>query len=222
MHLFMICTYYYGVRRMNTMITDSLNLRFENETLVNDLQRLLNAVAQSNKELDQISTTDELTGASNFRAFRVRLEEHRRKHITNKLPLSVVMVNVDYYYEYNDFYGQDMGNRTLTNIAHLLMAEIIRKDEVVARINGAEFGLLLPSVSCESARMMMERVMHLLQEQGIEHAKSRVGPLVTLSVGICCVPVKEDLNARDLIVRAEQALRQAKKNGRNCIEVINT
>jgi len=120
MYLFMLWAYYSGVKCMNRMIADSLTYRFDNELLVNDLQRLLNAVARSNKELDKISTTDELTGASNFRAFRVRLEEFRRKHASNKLPLSIVMVNIDHFYEYNVAYGQDIGNRTLTQVAHLL------------------------------------------------------------------------------------------------------
>lgn len=221
MYLFMVSAYYFGVHRMNRMIGDSLHFRFDNEMLVNDLQRLLNAVAESNKELDRISTSDELTGASNFRAFRVRLEEQRRKNVTNKLPLTVIMVNIDYYHEYNSHYGQDIGNRTLTAVAHLLMGEIVRKDEIVARINGAEFGILLPGVSCEGARMMMERVMELIRQQNIAHEKSRISNVLTLSVGICCVPITDKLSSRDLISRADSALRLAKKNGRNRIEIIN-
>lgn len=222
MHLFMIVAYYFGVRRMNIMITESLILRFDNELLVNDLQRLLSAVAKSNKELDTFSTTDELTGASNFRAFRVRLEEHRRKHITSKLPLTVIMINIDYYHEYNVHYGQEMGNQTLKTVAQLLMNEIVHKDEIVARIYGAEFGVLLPSVSCEGARDVMERVMQLIESKNIKHEKSRLSSKLTLSAGICCVPVTEHMNARDLIARAEEALRHAKKSGRNRIEIVNT
>lgn len=222
MHLFMMTAYYFGVQRMNGMITESLHFRFDNEMLVNDLQRLLNAVAKSNKELDVIATTDELTGASNFRAFRVRLEEQRRKHITSKLPLSVIMVNIDFYNEYNMLYGQDIGNRTLTTIAHLMMGEIVQKDEVVARMNGAEFGIILPGISCEASRMMMEKIMEQLKEQNITHEKSSVCSLLTLSIGICCAPMDEDITSRDLILRADSALRQAKKNGRNRIEIVNT
>lgn len=222
MHLFMIVAYYFGVRRMNIMITESLNLRFDNELLVNDLQRLLGAIAESNKELNEFSTTDELTGASNFRAFRVRLEEHRRKHIESKLPLTLIMINIDYYHEYNVHYGQEAGNKTLCAIAQLLMKEIIHKDEIVARIYGAEFGILLPSVSCEGARIIMEKVMSLLEQQEIKNEQSRISPLLTLSAGICCVPVNDNMNARDLISRAEEALRKAKQNGRNRIEIINT
>ncbi|MBT4192909.1 MAG: diguanylate cyclase [Gammaproteobacteria bacterium] len=222
MHIFMVGAYYFGVRRMNIMINDSLHFRFDNEMLVNDLQRLLNAVAESNKELDELSTTDELTGASNFRAFRVGLEAHRLKHISSKLPLTVIMVNIDYYHEYNSFYGQDMGNKSLTAVANLLVAEIVQKDELVARMNGAEFAIVLPGVSCEGARILMEKNMQLLQHQAIPHERSKVNALLTLSVGICCIPVTQNISSRDLITRADDALRLAKKNGRNRIEIINT
>jgi diguanylate cyclase (GGDEF)-like protein len=222
MHLFMITAYYFGVQQMNVMITDSLYLRFDNEVLVNDLQRLLNVVAESNKELDHLSTTDELTGASNFRAFRVGLETFRRRHVDNKLPLSVAMLNIDYFYEYNLHYGHDIGNRTITSIAHLLMAEVIQHNEMVARLNGAEFAVLMPGISCEGAKILMQNVRSKLQQQEIEHAKSTASQLVTVSVGICCMPINSNVNSRDLIGRAEEALRQAKSKGRNRIELIDS
>lgn len=222
MHVFMVGAYYFGVKRMNIMINDSIHFRFDNEMLVNDLQRLLNAVAESNKELDELSTTDELTGASNFRAFRVGLEAHRLKHISSKLPLTVIMVNIDYYHEYNSFYGQDMGNKTLTVVANLLVGQIVHNGELVARMNGAEFAVVLPGISCEGARILMEKIMQLLQLQAIPHESSKISPYLTLSVGICCIPVTQNISARDLISRADDALRIAKNNGRNRVEIINT
>lgn len=222
MYLFMIAAYYLGVRSMQTMIAETMHLRFDNEILVNDLQRLLNAVAHSNKELDTLSTSDELTGASNFRAFRVGLETQRRKHIDNKLPLSIAMVNIDYYYEYNLHYGHDMGNRTITSIAHLLMGEVIRSNELVSRLNGAEFGILMPGVSCEGAKIVMEKVRAKLNEQKIPHERSLIDQFVTISIGLCCVPMNENISARDMIVRAEDALHMAKKKGRNRIEIIES
>ncbi len=221
MHLFMIFAYYFGVKKMNSMISEALNLRFENEHLVNDFERLLGAVAKSNKELDKFATTDELTGASNYRAFRIRLEEYWRTHFTDQLPLSVIMVNIDYYQEYNNVYGMDKGDQTLKAVAQLLGDEIIVKDEFVARMNGAEFAILLPRVSCEGAKSAMIRVLSMLQEQQIEHTGSQVGSLLTLSVGICCAPLGEEVTARGLMIRAENALRMAKDNGRNRIEIIN-
>lgn len=221
MHIFMVGAYYFGVRRMNGMIADSLHFRFDNEMLVNDLQRLLKAVAESNKELNDLSTTDELTGASNFRAFRVGLENQRIKHLSRKLPLNVVILNIDYYHEYNIQYGYDIGNKTLTAVANLLTREIVQNNELVARMAGAEFAIMLPGISCEGTRVLMEKIMQQLEEMAIPHENSRVGPHLTISVGISCLPVSEKISARDMIMTAEEALRRAKKNGRNRIEVIN-
>ncbi len=221
MHLFMVGAYYFGVRRMNGMIADSLHYRFDNEMLVNDLQRLLKAVAESNKELNDLSTTDELTGASNFRAFRVGLENQRIQHLSRKLPLNVVILNIDYYHEYNTLYGYDIGNKTLAAVASLLSREIVQNGELVARMAGAEFAIMLPGVSCQASRALMEKVMQKLAEMEIPHDGSRVGPYLTLSVGVSCLPVSEGISARDMIMAAEEALRLAKKNGRNRIELIN-
>ena len=221
MQLFMIGAYFFGVKRMNLMIAESLHLRFDNELLVNDLQRLLSAVAKSNKELDHFSTTDELTSAANFRAFRVRLEEYRRKHIINNLPLTIVKVNIDYYYEYNEYYGQEIGNSTLVTVAQIIMQEIAQEGEIVARLNGAEFGLILPEVSCEGARIRMQGIMKKVKQQEIPHPTSKAGSILTLSVGICCMPLNESISSRDLIMRADNALRSSKKNGRNHIDLIS-
>lgn len=221
MHIFMVGAYYFGVRRMNVMIADSLHFRFDNEMLVQDLQRLLKAVAESNKELNDLSTTDELTGASNFRAFRVGLENQRIKHLSRKLPLIVVLVNIDYYHEYNTLYGYDIGNKTLSAVANLLTREIVQGDELVARMSGAEFAIMLPGISCEGSRVMMEKIRQQLAEMAIPHDNSRVGPHLTISVGISCLPVSQKFSARDMIMTAEEALRRAKKNGRDRIEVIN-
>jgi len=221
MHIFMVGAYYFGVRRMNGMIADALHFRFDNEMLVNDLQRLLKAVAESNKELNDLSTTDELTGASNFRAFRVGLENQRIKHLSRKLPLNVAILNIDFYHEYNTLYGYDIGNKTLSAVANLLTREIVQNDEVVARMAGAEFAIMLPGISCEGTRVLMEKIMQQLAEMAIPHENSRVGPFLTISVGISCLPVSQKISTRDMIMTAEEALRRAKKNGRNRIEVIN-
>ncbi len=221
MHIFMVGAYYFGVRRMNGMIADALHFRFDNEMLVNDLQRLLKAVAESNKELNDLSTTDELTGASNFRAFRVGLENQRIKHLSRKLPLNVVILNIDFYHEYNTLYGYDIGNKTLSSVANLLTREIVQSDEVVARMAGAEFAIMLPGISCEGTRVLMEKIMQQLAEMAIPHENSRVGSYLTISVGISCLPVSQKISTRDMIMAAEEALRRAKKNGRNRIEVIN-
>ena len=92
---------------------------------------------------------------------------------------------------------------------------------MVARLNGAEFGLILPEISCEGARARMNKIIKMVEDQGIPHPSSRVSSTLTLSAGICCMPINEQVSARELILRADNALREAKKKGRNSLTLIS-
>ncbi len=123
LYLFLMTAASFSVKRMNVLINDALYYRFDNETLVEDLQRLLASVSKSNKALEKFSTTDELTGASNYRAFRVELEQVWRQYRGTNIPVSLVKLNIDYYHEYNAHYGLELGDLHLREIGRLLMAE---------------------------------------------------------------------------------------------------
>ncbi len=209
-----------SVKRMNVLLNDALYYRYDNETLIEDLERLLESVSQTNKALEKISTTDELTGASNYRAFRVALEDVWRQYEGNREPVSLIKLNLDYYYEYNSHYGQEAGDRRLTEIARLLAAELSRPEQLVARLHGAEFALLLPGMSGENARALAGRIMQQLEARKIEHAKSKSGPYLTLSIGVGSQTVAPGSSSRELLARADTALKLAKEKGRNRLEVL--
>lgn len=220
LYVFMITAGSMSVRRMNVLLNDALYYRFDNETLVEDLQRLLDAVSKSNKALEKISTTDELTGISNYRAFRVRLEEIWRQFQGTKSPISLIRINVDYYYEYNAIYGQAMGDKNLCIIANLLLTEITHQSQTVARLNGAEFALILPGMSCENARLLVLRVEKELTDLKIEHAKSKASQYLTISAGLSSQIVTAMSSSRELLGKTDNALKLAKDKGRNRIEVL--
>jgi len=219
LYIFMISAGSLSVKRMNLLLNDALYYRFDNETLVEDLQRLLEAVSKSNKALEKISTTDEMTGISNYRAFRVRLEEVWRQYLGTNSPISLIRINVDYYYEYNAHYGQEMGDRNLCKIAGLLLAEVTHHSQMVARLNGAEFALILPGMSCENARMLVLRFEKALARLKIEHVKSKAGPYLTISIGLGCQVVTTTSTSRELLGRTDAALKAAKYRGRNRLEI---
>ena len=220
LYIFMIAAGSMSVKRMNILLNDALYYRFDNEILVEDLQRLLKAVSRSNKALEKISTTDELTGISNYRAFRVRMEEIWRQHQETKSPISLIRLNIDYYYEYNAFYGQELGDQNLCKIANLLLAEITHQSQVVARLNGAEFALILPGMSIENARLLVLRVVKALADLKIEHTKSKVSPYLTVSVGLSSQTVTSMSLSRELLGNTDAALKLAKDKGRNRIEIV--
>ncbi len=208
-----------SVKRMNILLNDALYYRFDNETLVEDLQRLLETVSKSNKALEKISTTDELTGVASYRAFRVRLEEAWQQYQGTNSPISLIRINADYYYEYNDYYGQELGDKNLCKIAGLLLAEITHHSQMVARLNGAEFAIVLPGISCENARLMALRIQKRLADLKIEHTKSKATPFLTISVGLGCQVVSGNSSSRELLGRTEAALKVAKHKGRNRLEI---
>ncbi len=220
LYIFFMIAGWISVKRMNQLVHDALYYRYDNEALIEDLQRLLESVSQSNKALEKISTTDELTGLFNYRAFRVHLEDTWRQFQGNNLPISLIKLNIDYYHEFNAHYGLDTGDRYLRQVATMLGNQISHQSQMAARLHGAEFALLLPGISCENARQIAAGIMQELAQQEIEHAKSRVGPYLTMSVGLGSQNVKPGSSSRELLGRVDTALKLASERGRNRLEVL--
>jgi diguanylate cyclase (GGDEF)-like protein len=220
LYLFFMIAGWVSVKRMNQLVRNALYYRYDNEALIEDLQRLLESVSQSNKALEKISTTDELTGISNYRAFRVQLEETWRQFQGNNVQVSLIKLNVDYFHEFNSHYGQETADRYLRQIAGMLNQQLSHQSQMVARLHGAEFALLLPGVSCENARQVAHNIMHELAQQKIEHAKSPAGPYLSLSVGLGSQVVSPGSSSRELLVRVDTALKLASERGRNRLEVL--
>jgi diguanylate cyclase (GGDEF)-like protein len=220
LYLFFMMAGWVSVKRMNELVHDALYYRYDNEALIEDLQRLLQSVSQSNKALEKISTTDELTGISNYRAFRVHLEDIWRQFQGNNVQVSLIKLNLDYYHEFNICYGQETGDRYLRQIAAMLNHQISHQSQMVARLQGAEFALLLPGVSCENARRIAQTIMQELAQKKIEHVKSPAGPYLTMSVGLGSQIVSPGSSSRELLSRVDTALKLASERGRNRLEVL--
>ncbi len=220
LYIFFMTAGWVSVKRMNQLVLDALYYRYDNEALIEDLQRLLESVSQSNKALEKISTTDELTGVSNYRAFRVHLEDIWRQFQGNNVQVSLIKLNVDYYHEFNVYYGQETGDRYLRQIAGLLSQQLSHQSQMVARLHGAEFALLLPGVSCENARQIAHSIMQELAQKKIEHLKSRAEPYLSMSVGLGSQIVSPGTSSRELLGRVDTALRLASERDRNRLEVL--
>jgi len=220
LYLFFMTAGFISVKRMSELLNNALYYRYDNETLVDDLQRLLQSVSQNNKALEKISLTDELTGVASYRAFRVHLEEIWNSYHGNNLPVSLLKLNIDYYHEFNAHHGQQAADRYLGEIARLLSDQVSHQSQMVARLHGAEFALLLPGVSCAEARQIAKQVIKGLADKKIEHRKSPIGPLLTMSVGLGSQTVRPGASSGELLVRVDTALKLATEKGHNRLEVL--
>jgi len=220
LYLFFMIAGFFSVKRMHQLVNDALYYRYDNETLIDDLQRLLQSVSQTNKALEKISTSDELTGVSSYRAFRVHLEDVWRQYRDSKLPMSLIKLNIDYFYEFNAHYGQQVSDRQLQQIARILNDKLSHQSQMVVRLHGAEFALLLPGTSCEDARQIALDIRKALADLEIEHVKSGCSKYLTMSIGVGSQAVTPRSFSRELLVRVDTALRLAKERGRDRLEVL--
>jgi diguanylate cyclase (GGDEF)-like protein len=138
----------------------------------------------------------------------------------SNIQVALVRLNIDYYHEYNAHYGSEQGDRNLCHVAGILMLQILHKDQLLVRPNGAEFAYILPNTSSENASRFITKVTQVLDAKKTEHAKSRRSPYLTVSIGVSCQLVTSQSSSRVLLAKADADLKVAKK-GRNRVEVIN-
>jgi len=169
-------------------------------------------------ELRRSAALDGLTQLSNRGAFdsRLLLEWSRAGRLGT--PLSVILLDVDHFKQFNDRYGHPAGDRCLQAVAGAVQAQARRSTDVAGRVGGEEFALLLPDTPVEGAQEAAERLRADIAALQIAHGASPTSPCVTVSIGIAsCVagPQSGLLRPADLIEIADQALYKAKSLGRN-------
>ena len=176
--------------------------------------KVLNArLAQLNEELSVLSQTDALTGLANRRAFDQRLAEEVSRAARHAVPVSLLMVDIDHFKAYNDHYGHPAGDACLRGVATVLRECAGRPTDLVARVGGEEFAVLLPHQGSADAMRVAERCLRGVEAAAIAHAGSPVAPHVTLSVGVA-QSKRSGQDAAALFAAADAALYRAKREGR--------
>lgn len=188
-------------------------------------------------ELRAVACTDALTGAANRRSFDETLDREWRNALRQGQPLSLLMVDVDHFKAYNDFYGHQEGDECLRQISLALHQAVKRPTDMVARYGGEEFAVLLPGANSVGAEAVARRLAEELRLRALPHAKSSTASCITASVGICTFdrtgPTVSDRpgaapspisapEPEDLVRAADVALYAAKRAGRArtwCIDI---
>ena len=158
---------------------------------------------------------DGLTGVGNRRCFDEHLKSEWDRAARLGAPLSVALVDVDLFKRYNDHYGHLSGDECLRRLAAVMKASLRRPTDMVARYGGEEFALLLPDTDADGALRLANQIRKELLEAHIEHAESSVGPLLTISVGLCTRPPDAVGSAAGLLEIADAQLYLAKSRGRD-------
>lgn len=161
------------------------------------------------QRLESIANQDALTGTANRRALNAYLAEIWQQNT----PLSLMMIDVDYFKRYNDRYGHQAGDECLSSVALVLKMAVRAEDDLVARYGGEEFVVALPRVPLVHATAIAERIQQKIHEAALPHEASEVASVVTVSIGI--VDSDGTVPMETLIARADSALYQAKNKGRN-------
>lgn len=174
-------------------------------------------ILQLQRELEVLSYRDGLTGLANRRMFDTLYPVEWAKARATGEPLSLIVVDIDYFKQYNDHYGHMQGDECLRQVAQAMDAGASRSRDLCARLGGEEFVLLLPATDEEAARNVAERCRRLLSHKAIAHSRSGVGRTVTVSLGVgTIVPGAQD-DADVFLDRIDRRLYQAKSAGRDRI-----
>ncbi|MDF1821941.1 MAG: GGDEF domain-containing protein [Alcanivoracaceae bacterium] len=167
-------------------------------------------------ELERLSFLDGLTGVANRRYFDTTLEKHWRACLRDNRPLTLVMLDVDFFKAYNDHYGHQDGDQCLRTIAQTLSRQAARPQDLAARYGGEEFALVFPDADAAAAEQLVSRILAAVRQLELPHAVSEASDVVTLSAGVATIVPTVHATAEDLVKAADQALYDAKNAGRNC------
>ena len=165
--------------------------------------------------LGGLSFLDGLTGLANRRRFDQFLDMEWRRGIRSGAPLSLIMMDIDFFKHFNDAAGHLAGDDCLRKVAQALAGAVQRPGDLVARYGGEEFGCVLSETATASARIVAERLQAAVAELALPHPRSTVSPWVTLSMGVATVIPTFGAESRALIQAADLAMYAAKAAGRN-------
>ena len=170
---------------------------------------------EKEKEIIYLNYHDSLTGLYNRRYFMQAGEDEIERAERNKKSLALMMIDIDYFKDVNDTYGHAAGDKVLKNLANILK-DSVREIDIVGRLGGEEFGIILPDTNIINAEKAAERLRKNIEDSSIQFEEESIS--ITVSIGVSSYTQKV-YNMSDLLHEADIALYKAKDRGRNCVQI---
>ncbi len=179
------------------------------------LESMAKKLQAVNKKLENASYTDSLTGLFNRRYFNYIYNRELKRAKRSKKYVTFMMVDIDYFKQYNDTYGHLAGDNTLKKVALSIRECFRRPSDFIFRLGGEEFGVLLFGVDKQNSLILAQELCKKVKQKKIEHKNSLICEIVTVSVGIVNCIADESLDEEILIKKADDMLYKAKEEGRD-------
>jgi diguanylate cyclase (GGDEF)-like protein len=175
---------------------------------------------QSNQQLKGMTVIDGLTGVGNRRKLTEFLQHNWGRVCRSGTPVCVMLLDIDYFKDYNDNYGHIAGDECLKKIARTISHMFRRTGELVIRYGGEEFLVMILNCDISENHAQAEALRQDIEMLSIEHSRSSASSVVTVSIGLATIRPDKNTTAEELILMADQALYKAKQSGRNRVVTI--
>lgn len=192
-------------------------LRGHQQGLEQQVKDRTQALRLANQKLTELSVTDSLTGLANRRHFDEVLEQEWHRARREGWPISLLMIDVDWFKRYNDAYGHQAGDAVLQHVGRVLRKTFQRSGDLSARYGGEEFAVIMAGRNCAAGARMAQRVCDAIAALELKHEYGQNGR-VTVSVGVAEMDLSSEQAVQKLIGQADGALYRAKAAGRNRVE----
>ena len=165
--------------------------------------------------LEELSMCDSLTHVPNRRNFDRSFEIKYKESLRDKVSIAVMMVDIDYFKNYNDNYGHGMGDDALIKVALALKSILKRPSDMIARYGGEEFVIILKDIDKNGVNKVASSLIKAVENLKIPHEYSKIQKHITVSIGASLKDAQEDTSKEDMLKNADNALYRAKNEGRN-------
>lgn len=206
------------IRKIQNALRFSLQqLKQSHRDLELKVEERTKKLSELNQHLQVASENDELTSIYNRRKFNVFMKQEYERANRAGSQLSIILIDIDYFKQYNDHYGHQEGDKCLAAVAKAMKGCLPRKTDFIARYGGEEFVVVLPSTDLAGGKKVAEHIRKCIVKLDIQHDCSKIFPHLTISLGVTEYNARDSLSIDDILRKADECLYMAKENGRNTV-----